>query len=50
MFETIKDLFGYMKVHKKFLLAPIILIMFLLGMLMVWSQGSVVAPFIYTLF
>jgi hypothetical protein len=50
MLETIKDLYGYMKVHKKFVLAPIILIMLLLGMLMVWSQGSVVAPFIYTLF
>jgi hypothetical protein len=50
MLETIKDLYGYMKVHKKFLLAPIILIMLLLGMLMVWSQGSVVAPLIYTIF
>lgn len=50
MLETIKDIYGYMKVHKKFLLAPIILIMLLLGMLMVWSQGSVIAPLIYTIF
>jgi hypothetical protein len=50
MLETIKDLYGYMKVHKKFLLAPIIFVMLLLGMLMVWSQGSVVAPLIYTIF
>jgi hypothetical protein len=50
MLETIKDLYGYMKVHKKFLLAPIILVMLLLGMLIVWSQGSVVAPLIYTIF
>jgi hypothetical protein len=50
MLETIKDLYGYMRVHKKFLLAPIILIMMLLGMLMVWSQGSAIAPLIYTIF
>ena len=50
MLETIKDLYGYMKVHKKFLLAPIILVMLLLGMVIVWSQGSIVAPLIYTIF
>ena len=39
-----------MRVRKKFWMAPIILIMLLLGGLLVASQGSVVAPFIYTLF
>ena len=39
-----------MRVRKKFWLAPIILIMLLLGSLIVLTQGSAVAPFIYTLF
>lgn len=50
MFDFLKDLWGFMKVRKKFWLAPIILIMLLLGALIVLSQGSAVAPFIYTLF
>jgi hypothetical protein len=50
MLELIKDLFGFMKARKKFWLAPIILILLLLGGLLVLSQGSVIAPFIYTLF
>jgi len=50
MIELIKDLWGFMKTRKKFWLAPIIVIMLLLGALLVLSQGSAVAPFIYTLF
>lgn len=50
MFELMKDLWGFMRVRKKFWLAPIIIIMLLLGTLIVLSQGSAVAPFIYTLF
>jgi hypothetical protein len=50
MIELIKDLWGFMKTRKKFWLAPIIVVMLLLGTLIVLSQGSVVAPFIYTLF
>ena len=50
MYELIKDLWGFMKTRKKFWLAPIILIMLLLGTLVVLSQGSAIAPFIYTLF
>ncbi|MEG7522418.1 MAG: DUF5989 family protein, partial [Chromatiales bacterium] len=50
MIDLIKDLFGFMKERKKFWLAPIIIIMLLLGALVVLSQGSAVAPFIYTLF
>ena len=50
MLELLKDLWGFMKVRKKFWLAPIILIMLLLGTLIVLTQGSAVAPFIYTLF
>ncbi|MEE9304288.1 MAG: DUF5989 family protein [Thiotrichaceae bacterium] len=50
MLDLIVDLWGFMKVRKKFWLAPIILLMLLLGVLIVLSQGSAVAPFIYTLF
>jgi hypothetical protein len=50
MIELIIDLWGFMKTRKKFWLAPIIVVMLLLGMLLVLSQGSAVAPFIYTLF
>ena len=50
MLELLKDLWGFMRVRKKFWLAPIIIIMLLLGMLIVLAQGSAVAPFIYTLF
>ena len=50
MIDFFRDLWGFMKVRKKFWLAPIILVMVLLGALVVISQGSAVAPFIYTLF
>lgn len=50
MFELVKDLWAYMKVRRKFWLLPIIITLLLLGMLIVLSQGSAVAPFIYTLF
>ena len=50
MFDLLKDLWGFMRVRKKFWLAPIIVVMLLLGALIVLTQGSAVAPFIYTLF
>ena len=50
MFELIRDLWGFMRARKKFWLAPIILILLLLGMLLVFTQGSTLAPFVYTLF
>ena len=50
MLELIKDLWAFMRERKKFWMAPIIIIMLLLGALLIASQGSVVAPFIYTLF
>ena len=50
MLDLLKDLWGYMQERKKFWLAPIIIIMLLLGALIVLAQGSAVAPFIYTLF
>jgi hypothetical protein len=50
MLELMKDLWGFMRARKKFWLAPIIIVMLLLGSLVVLTQGSAVAPFIYTLF
>ena len=50
MFEFLADLWAFMRVRKKFWLAPIILVMVLLGGLLILAQGSAVAPFIYTLF
>lgn len=50
MWELLKDLWDFMQVRKKFWLAPIVIVMLLLGTLLVLSQGSAVAPFIYTLF
>ena len=44
------ELWDFLRVRKKFWLAPILLVMVLLGGLIVLSQGSAVAPFIYTLF
>lgn len=44
------DLFHFMRVRKKFWLLPIFIMMGLLGGLIVLTQGSAVAPFIYTLF
>ena len=46
----IKELWHFMRVRKKFWLIPIMLMMVLFGALIVLSQGSAVAPFIYTLF
>jgi hypothetical protein len=46
----IKELWHFMRVRKKFWLLPIFLVLGLFGALIVMSQGSAVAPFIYTLF
>ena len=44
------ELWAFLRVRKKLWLAPIIIVMLLLGGLLIIAQGSVVAPFIYTLF
>jgi len=44
------ELWQFLKVRKKFWLLPVITIMLLLGVLIVFAEGSAVAPFIYTLF
>lgn len=50
MWDLIKDLYGFMAKRKKFWLAPILIVVVLLGVLVVLGEGSAVAPFIYTLF
>ncbi|MBO45088.1 MAG: hypothetical protein CMM28_15330 [Rhodospirillaceae bacterium] len=50
MLSLIKELWTFMRVRKKFWLLPILVMMFLFGGLIVLTQGSAVAPFIYTVF
>ena len=46
----IKELWAFLRVRKKLWLAPIIIVIVMLGALLIAAQGSVIAPFIYTLF
>lgn len=50
MLDTLTELWAFLKERKKFWLLPILLTLVLLGGLIVLTQGSAVAPFIYTLF
>jgi hypothetical protein len=46
----LSEIWSYMKVRKKFWLAPLVLIMVIFGGLVILAKGSAVAPFIYTIF
>jgi hypothetical protein len=48
--DFILELWTFLRVRKKLWLAPIIIVMVVVGGLLILAQGSVVAPFIYTLF
>jgi hypothetical protein len=48
--EFLKEILAFLRTRKKLWLAPIIIVMLILGGLLILAQGSVVAPFIYTLF
>lgn len=50
MSSFLGELWDFMRERKKFWLAPIIIMLLLLGALIILSEGSAVAPFIYTLF
>jgi uncharacterized protein DUF5989 len=50
MGELLGELWAFMRERKKFWLLPIVVVLLLFGSLLVLTQGSVVAPFIYTLF
>ena len=49
-FDLLKDVWDFLKVRKKYWLAPLIITIVLMGALLVFAQGSVVAPFIYSIF
>jgi len=50
MIELLRDLWEFIKDRKVYWMAPVIIVLVLLGGLIVLTQGSAVAPFIYTLF
>ena len=49
-FRVVNEFFQFLKEEKKYWLAPIIIVFVQFGLLIVFSQSSAVAPFIYTLF
>ena len=46
----VSELWAYMRVRKKWWLLPIIVSLMFIGALLIWAQGSALAPFIYTIF
>ena len=48
--SILKEFWGFMKERKKWWLMPIIIMLVLLGLVIVLTEGSAIAPFIYTLF
>lgn len=48
--SIIRELWAFLKARKKWWLAPIVVLLLLLGLLLIFSESSAVAPFIYTLF
>ena len=47
---VVGELWDFLRIRKKLWLAPLILVMLLIGTLLVFAQGSALAPFIYTIF
>ena len=50
MLSFLKEFWGFLRARKKYWLLPVFLVLIVFGGLIVMSQGSAVAPFIYTLF
>lgn len=50
MIELLKEFWCYLRVENKYWLLPIVIALILLGALIVATEGSTIAPFIYTLF
>ena len=48
--ELMKDVWEFLKIRKKYWLAPLIITIILSGAIIIYTQGTVVAPFIYTIF
>jgi hypothetical protein len=49
-FAIVKEFWSFLRVRKKWWLAPIVLFLLLLGGILVFAKGSALAPFIYSLF
>ncbi len=49
-FDLVKDIWDFLRVRKKYWLAPLIITIILMGSLIIFTQGSVIAPFIYSIF
>ncbi len=49
-FSVISEFWDFLKVRKKWWLGPVVVVLLLLGLLIVFTEGSALAPFIYTLF
>ena len=49
-YGIVSELWLFMKVRKKWWLLPIVIVLLLVGVLLVFAQGSALAPFIYTIF
>tara|TARA_A100001388_G_C28748042_1_gene490619 strand:- start:334 stop:495 length:162 start_codon:yes stop_codon:yes gene_type:complete len=50
LIDILVDIWDFLKIRKKYWLAPLIITIVLMGALIVFTQGSVIAPFIYTIF
>ena len=50
IFANLSEIWAFLRVRKKWWLAPIVIVLMLLGALIVFTEGSTIAPFIYTLF
>jgi hypothetical protein len=48
--SVLRELWEFIRLHKKYWLAPVIVIIVLVGILLVLTEGTAIAPFIYTLF
>jgi len=48
--SLIREFWDFVRIRKKWWLLPIVIVMLLVGTLLVFAQGSVLAPFIYTIF
>lgn len=48
--SLVRELWAFLRIRKKWWLLPVLLVLFLVGSLLVFAQGSVLAPFIYTIF
>ncbi len=49
-FELINDIWDFLMIRKKYWLAPLIITLILMSALIIFTQGSIVAPFIYSIF